>query len=222
MGKMNKWGNILSSISNALRGKTTKRKAEKFDPFDIFSNEFKSAFSKINWGRKDRETNKEKDGITTGVETYLARKKAHKKRTSVDYNDEDYTIKTPFSSPSEEQQINEPTNTEGFGELETASINYEDPIISTKETPTSKKMGVARPGPSTFLQTARYNPQTKRLNVQYTDGTIFPYYDVSPELADRILKKRSSHSPGQEMLNTIFYGHGTTKEDQIGDIEEGM
>ena len=39
---------------------------------------------------------------------------------------------------------------------------------------------------------------------------------------DKILKKKSYYSPGQTLLNTIFYGHGTTRGDEIADIEEGM
>lgn len=224
MAKMNKWGDILSSLSNAMKGKTTRRKKKNdFNPFDIFPDWFKSAFSK-KAENKDKETNEQKDGFSTGVESYLARKNAHRKRTPTEYNDEQYTIKTPFSSPNESQETVEPTNMGEYNELEGMwkGIAYSDPVISTKPTPTSEKLGVPRPGPSTFIQTARYNPETKRLNVQYTDGTIFPYQNVSLELADRILNKKAYHSPGQEMLNTIFYGHGTTRADQIDDIEEGM
>lgn len=222
MAKANKWGEILGSLSNALKGKTVKRpKRERENPFDIFPEWFKSIFAKDKVA-KDRETNREKDGYSTGVETYLARKKAHKKRTSVDFNDSDYTGKMPFSSPKEEQSTAVPTNTDENLDMSLEGVEYNNPVISTKPTPTSIKMGVPRPGPSTFIQTARYNPATKRLNVMYTDGTIFPYYDVSPHLADFIMTKKSNHSPGQSMLNTIFKGHGTTRADQINDIEDGM
>ena len=53
-------------------------------------------------------------------------------------------------------------------------------------------------------------------------ATLQLYQNVSPELANSILNKKKYHSPGQELLNTIFYGHGTTRADQIGDINEGM
>lgn len=216
---MNKWEDILSSQGNALRTNKRSRKAES-NPFDIFPDWFKSAYDPIG---KDKETNIQKDDYKTGVDNYLARKRAHKKRTPTTYNDQVYTGKgTKFSSPPAEQQIIEPTNMGEYNDEEAVSINYSDPVISTKPTPTSIKMGVPRPGPSTFIQTARYNPQTKRLNIAYTDGTIFPYENVSPELADRILKKKNYHSPGQTLLNTIFKGHGTTKADEIYDIEEGM
>lgn len=229
MAKLSKWGDILGSLSNAMKGKTTRRKKKtEFNPFDIFPDWFKSAFSK-KAENKDKETNEQKDGYSTGVENYLARKKSHKKFTPTEYND-NYAKAAPyqkdvnFSSPDESQEMAAPTNMGEYNELEGMwkGIAYSDPIISTKPTPTSEKLGVPRPGPSTFIQTARYNPETKRLNVQYTDGTIFPYQNVSLELADRILNKKAYHSPGQEMLNTIFYGHGTTRADQIDDIEEGM
>jgi hypothetical protein len=219
MAKLNRIGEVFNAVSNAFKGKTRKPKAEE-NPFDIFPSWFKSVFSRK--ADKDRETNQEKDGYSTGVETYLARKKAHKKRTSVDFNDDQYVIKTPFSSPSAEQENAAPTNMGEYSELEQGGIEYADPVISTKPTPTSERMGVPRPGPSTFIQTARYNPQTKQLNIQYTDGKIFPYQNVSMEMADRILNKRAYHSPGQTLLDTIFYGHGTTKADEISDIEEGM
>lgn len=219
MAKMNRWNDILGSISKGLKGSRRKKK-EDFNPFDIFPDWFKGVFTKN--ADKDKKTVEEKD-YTTGVETYLARKKAHKKRTSPGFDDSQYTIKqTKFSSPPDTQEIAAPTNMGGYTDDELNGIEYNDPVISTKPTPTSIKMGVSRPGPSTFIQTAKYNPQTKRLNVQYTDGTIFPYNNVSMELADRILKKKAYHSPGQEMLNTIFYGHGTTRADQISDINEGM
>ena len=217
MAKLNRWKGILSSMANALGGKTRRKKAEK-DPFDIFPDWFKSNIS----NNKDREINQEKDGVTTGVDNYLARKKSHKKFTPTTYNGASYNKKVPFSSPDAEQEIAAPTNMGEYNELENPSIEYADPIISTKVTPTSERLKVPRPGPSTFIQTARYNPQTKQLNVMYTDGKIFPYQNVSLELADRILNKKAYHSPGQEMLNTIFKGHGTTKADEIADIEEGM
>lgn len=215
---MNLWENITNTISKAIGG---RRRKAKDDPFDIFPDWAKSPEDNAAI-EKDRETNKEKDGYSTGVENYLARKKAHKKRTAVDFNDSNYVIKSAFSSPKEEQQITAPTNMGEYTELEEQGISYSDPVISTKPTPTSRKLGVPRPGASTFIQTARYNPMSKRLNILYTDGKVFPYYDVSPELADRILKKKSDHSPGQTLLNTIFYGHGTTKGDQISNIDEGM
>lgn len=217
---LKKWNDILSKTSQSLKGKRAKKTEQ--DPFDIFPEWFTTSITKN--VEKDRQSNKEKDDYTTGVDSYLARKKAHKKRTSVDFNDSDYTGRygTSFSSPPTEQQTVEPTNMGEFSELDGGSLAYNDPVISTKPTPTSIKKGVPRPGPSTFIQTARYNPQTKRLNIAYADGTIFPYENVSPELADRILKKKNYHSPGQTLLDTIFYGHGTTKADQIGDIEEGM
>lgn len=212
-------GEVFNAVSNAFEGKSRKPKAEE-NPFDIFPSWFKSVFSRK--ADKDRETNQEKDGYLTGVETYLSKKKAHKKRTAVDYNDDQYVIKTPFSSPSADQENVAPTNMGEYSGLEQGGIEYADPVISTKPTPTSEKMGVPRPGPSTFIQTARYNPQTKQLNIQYTDGKIFPYQNVSMEMADRILNKRAYHSPGQTLLDTIFYGHGTTKADEISNIEEGM
>lgn len=218
MAKLNKWNDIIGSISNALGGKKRKKK-DDFNPFDIFPDWFKSAFTKK--AEKDKQTVEEKDN-TTGVESYLARKKAHRKRTPVEYNDNQYTIKTPFSAPKDNQAINVPTNMGEYDDTFYDGVSYDDPVISTKPTPTSEKLGLPRPGPSSFIQTARYNPMSKRLNIQYTDGTIFPYYDVSPELADTILKKKNYHSPGQTLLSTIFYGHGTTRADQIGDINEGM
>lgn len=223
MGRVNKWKNIISSLSNALGG---KKRAKKNDgnAFDIFPDWFKSAFSKR--AENDRQTVEEKDN-TTGVDSYLARKKSHKKFTPTEYNDNygkaaPYQKDLKFSSPSEEQQINAPTNTGEYDDTFYDGVDYDDPVISTKPTPTSEKMGVPRPGPSTFIQTAKYNPMNKRLNILYTDGKIFPYHNVSPELADSILKKKNYHSPGQELLNTIFYGHGTTKADEISDINEGM
>ena len=226
MAKMNKWGDILSSLSNAMKGKITKRKKkDDFNPFDIFPDWFKSAFSK-KAEQKDRETNRQKDGEDPyALNNYLFKRKPYKEFTPTTYNDNNIAKQiTKFSSPNESQETAEPTNMGEYNELEGMwkGIAYSDPIISTKPTPTSERMGVPRPGPSTFIQTARYNPETKRLNVQYTDGTIFPYQNVSMELADRILNKKAYHSPGQEMLNTIFYGHGTTRADQIDDIEEGM
>ena len=221
MAKMNKWGDILSSQARALGNSARRAKKADNSAFDIFPEWFTSAVTQ-NALDKDKAISKEKDGYTTGVESYLARKKAHRKRTPTEYNDEQYTIKTPFSSPKPEQSMTAPTNQGGYEEVDDTSVSYSDPIISTKPTPTSEKLGVPRPGPSTFIQTARYNPQTKQLNIAYTDGTIFPYHDVSPELADEILKKKNYHSPGQTLLNTIFYGHGTTRADQIADIEEGM
>ena len=62
MAKLSKWGDILGSLSNAMKGKITKRrKKDDFNPFDIFPDWFKSAFSK-KAEQKDRETNQEKDG----------------------------------------------------------------------------------------------------------------------------------------------------------------
>lgn len=225
MAKMNKWGEILSSLSSSLKGKTRKR-TKNTDPFDIFPSWFKSIFSKKS-ERKDKETVEEKDRLNTyDLNNYLGRKKAVPGSAEQFKKDQQIArqLQSKFSSPDESQEIAEPTNMGEYGELEGMwkGISYSDPVISTKPTPTSEKLGVPRPGPSTFIQTARYNPETKRLNVQYTDGTIFPYQNVSLELADRILNKKAYHSPGQEMLNTIFYGHGTTRADQIDDIEEGM
>lgn len=202
-------------ILNKAFANMKKRNQPKVNPaFDIFPEEMQSQYE----NQEDREVSKEIDGHDTGFETYL-----HKRRSKSDgkYAPAKET-ETKFSSPDDEQQIAAPTNMGEYDDLESTGVSYDDPVISTKPTPTSIKMGVPRPGPSTFIQTARYNPQTKRLNVQYTDGTIFPYENVSPELADDILKKRASHSPGQEMLDTIYYGHGTTKADEIYDIEEGM
>lgn len=226
MAKLSKWGDILGSLSNAMKGKITKRrKKDDFNPFDIFPDWFKSAFSK-KAEQKDRETNQEKDGEDPyALNNYLFKRKPYKEFTPTTYNDDNIAKQiTKFSSPNESQETAAPTNMGEYNELEGMwkGIAFSDPIISTKPTPTSERMGVPRPGPSTFIQTARYNPETKRLNVQYTDGTIFPYQNVSMELADRILNKKAYHSPGQEMLNTIFYGHGTTRADQIDDIEEGM
>lgn len=216
-----KWDKAIQATSKALGNKAT-RQPEKTDPFDIFSTEFMSKYGGVNFMDKDRQTSREKDDYKTGVENYLARKKAHRKSTPTEYNDEQYTIKTPFSSPEEDQQIVAPTNMGEYNDEELGSFEYSDPIISTKPTPTSEKLGLPRPGPSSFIQTARYNPNSKRLNIQYTDGKIFPYYDVSPELADEILTKKAYHSPGQTLLGTIFYGNGTTSADEITDIEEGM
>lgn len=217
---LNKWNEVLNNMSKTLksRGRKRQKKVEK-DPFDIFPDWFKSIFS----NKKDKEISKEKDGYKTGVENYLAKKRSHKKITPVTYNNkEDPVVKSMFSSPPDTQEIVEPTNMGGYDDLTMQGVEYGNPVISTKETPTSKKLGVPRPGPSTFIQTAKYNPQTKRLNIQYTDGKIFPYNNVSFELADRIMNKKAYHSPGQELLNTIFYGHGTTRADEISDIDEGM
>ena len=225
MPKINKWENILSTVSNSLQGKTRRRsKKTESSPFDIFPDWFKSAYSKN--ADKDKETNQVKDNNKTGVENYLARKKSHKKFTPTEYNG-DYGVAAPyqkgvaFSSPDESQSISIPTS-DDYEDTFYDGVSYADPVISTKPTPTSEKLGLPRPGPSSFIQTARYNPNSQRLNIQYTDGTIFPYYDVSQELADKILKEKSYHSPGQTLLNTIFKGHGTTSADQIGDIEDGM
>ena len=218
MAKLGRWANILSAIGNIFKGrgagKKNKQQAEILEDFDIdpekpLSEDWATVQAKDNYG-------------TTGVDNYLAKKKAHKKITETTYNNPNFDINSEFSSPDADQQTNEPTNMGEFDDLESASVSYNDPVISTKPTPTSEKMGLPRPGPSSFIQTARYNPQTRQLNIAYTDGTIFPYHDVSPELADEILKKKNYHSPGQTLLNTIFYGHGTTKGDEISDIEEGM
>ena len=221
MGRANKWGEILANQAKALGSRAKRQKKADNAAFDIFPEWFTSAVSESALD-KDKATSKEKDGYTTGVDSYLADKKAHRKITPTTYNKEQYKVHSLFSSPDVDQSINEPTNMGEFPELEGGSVAYNDPVISTKPTPTSKRLGVARPGPSTFIQTARYNPLTKQLNIQYTDGKVFPYHDVSPELADKILKKKSYHSPGQTLLNTIFYGHGTTRGDEIADIEEGM
>lgn len=219
MAKMNKWGQIINSIASAFKGKTRKKKNDNSAAFDVFPSWFKSAIERS--GTKDKETVEQKDNVA-GVDSYIARKKSHKKFTPTTYNGVRYDAKTPFSSPDTEQQIVEPTNMGEFSEIEDVSVSYNDPVISTKPTETSKKLGLPRPGPSSFIQTARYNPATKRLNIAYTDGKIFPYENVSPELADSILKKKNYHSPGQTLLDTIFYGHGTTKGDEISDVEEGM
>ena len=205
-------------IMNKAFANMKKRKQPTIDPaFDIFPEEMQSQYENQN----DKEISKEKDDYQTGVDAYLAKKKS---KSDGKYTPAPYEPETQFSSPDDTQETTEATNTnmDDFQDLEVGTTEYSDPIISTKPTPTSIKMGVPRPGPSTFIQTAKYNPQTKRLNVQYTDGTIFPYENVSPELADDILKKRANHSPGQEMLDTIYYGHGTTKNDEISDIDEGM
>lgn len=218
MAKLGRWASILSTIGNLFKGrgagKKNKQWAEILEDFDIdpekpLSEDWATVQTKDNYG-------------TTGVDNYLAKKKAHKKITSTTYNNPNFDMNAEFSSPDVDQSISEPTNMGEFDDLESASVSYNDPVISTKPTPTSEKMGLPRPGPSSFIQTARYNPQTRQLNIAYTDGTIFPYHDVSPELADEILKKKNYHSPGQTLLNTIFYGHGTTKGDEISDIEEGM
>ena len=218
MAKLGRWASILSAIGNIFKGrgagKKNKQWAEILEDFDIdpekpLSEDWATVQTKDNYG-------------TTGVDNYLAKKKAHKKITSTTYNNPNFDINSEFSSPGVDQSMSEPTNMGEFDEIESASVSYNDPVISTKPTPTSEKMGLPRPGPSSFIQTARYNPQTRQLNIAYTDGTIFPYHDVSPELADEILKKKNYHSPGQTLLNTIFYGHGTTKGDEISDIEEGM
>ena len=221
MGRTSKWGEILSSQTRALGNNARREKKADQASFDIFPEWFTSSITQSALD-KDKETVKQKDEYKTGVENYMARKRAHRKITPTQYNDYSYTIKTPFSSPTTEQENIAPTNVGGYEEREDTSVSYDDPVISTKDTPTSIKLGVKRPGPSTFIQTARYNPSTQQLNIQYTDGSIFPYYDVSPELADMILKKKTYHSPGQTLLNTIFKGHGTTKADRIENIEEGM
>jgi hypothetical protein len=218
MAKLGRLASILSAIGNIFKGrgagKKNKQWAEILEDFDIdpekpLSEDWATVQTKDNYG-------------TTGVDNYLAKKKAHKKITSTTYNNPNFDMNAEFSSPDVDQSMSEPTNMGEFDEIESASVSYNDPVISTKPTPTSEKMGLPRPGPSSFIQTARYNPQTRQLNIAYTDGTIFPYHDVSPELADEILKKKNYHSPGQTLLNTIFYGHGTTKGDEISDIEEGM
>lgn len=221
MARMNKWGEILSSQARALGNNAKRTKKADQAAFDIFPEWFTSAVSQSALD-KDKATVEQKDDYKTGVENYMARKKAHRKITPTQYNDYSYTVNTPFSSPKAEQESVEPTNVGGYEELEDTSVSYDDPVISTKPTPTSEKLGLARPGPSSFIQTAKYNPMTKQLNIQYTDGTIFPYQNVSQELADTILKKKAYHSPGQTLLSTIFKGHGTTRADMIDDIEEGM
>lgn len=223
MAKLNRIGEVFNAVSNAFKGKTRKPKAEE-NPFDIFPSWFKSVFSRK--ADKDRETNQEKDGEDPyALNNYLFKRKPYKEFTPTTYNDDKVAKQiTKFSSPNGSQEMAAPTNMGEYGELEGMwkGVSYSDPVISTKPTPTSERMGVPRPGPSTFIQTARYNPETKQLNIQYTDGKIFPYQNVSMEMADRILNKRAYHSPGQTLLDTIFYGHGTTKADEISDIEEGM
>ena len=222
MAKLNKWKDILGTISSALSGKK-RRKKDNFDPFDLFPDWFKTPLEKK--AENDKNTNKQKDGEQDPYElnNYLFRKRARKNVTPTTYNDAKIEKQiTKFSAPNEEQSTNAPTNMGNYDDTFYDGVEYDDPVISTKPTPTSEKLGLPRPGPSSFIQTARYNPMNKRLNIKYTDGTIFPYYDVSPELADAILKKKNYHSPGQTLLDTIFYGHGTTKADQIGDINEGM
>lgn len=217
-----KWNDIIGTISNALGGKKRKKK-DDFDPFDIFPDWFKSPLQKK--AENDRQTNQEKDGEEDpySLNNYLFRKRGRKKVTPTTYNDKQIEKQiTKFSNPPESQSMSEPTNMGEYDDTFYDGVEYDDPVISTKPTPTSERLGLPRPGPSSFIQTARYNPMNKRLNIQYTDGTIFPYYDVSPELADSILKKKNYHSPGQTLLDTIFYGHGTTKADQIDNIEEGM
>lgn len=218
MGKLNRWAGILSALGNILKGrgvgKRNKERAEILDDFDIdpekpLSEDWATVQAKDNYG-------------TTGVDNYLAKRKAHKKITPTTYNNPNFDINSEFSSPDTDQSISEPTNMGEFDDLESAGVSYDDPVISTKPTQTSIERGLPRPGPSSFIQTARYNPATRQLNIAYTDGKVFPYHDVSPELADKILKMKSNHSPGQSLLNTIFYGHGTTKGDEISDIEEGM
>ena len=218
MGKMKKWDDILSSQSKALGNKGTRQKNTEKADFDIFPDWLKTSVT--NSATKDKRVSDEKDGLDEG--NYLSPKRSPKNITPTQYNDSTSQNKTTFSSPDADQSQVEPTNIGGYEEYEDTSISYDDPVISTKDTPTSIKKGVPRPGPSTFIQTAIYNPSTKQLNIQYTDGTIFPYYDVSPELADMILKKKSYHSPGQTLVNTIFKGHGTTRADMIDDIMEGM
>lgn len=216
-------GNTSPKKSLGVMNKAFENMAKKktVNPaFDIFPEDMQSQME----NQTDKEINQEVDNNKTGVETYLSRKNANRKKTPTTYNDEQYAKKTGFSSPDETQEIVEPTNTDmsDFDEVEGAVTDYADPIISTLPTPTSEKMGVPRPGPSTFIKTAKYNPQSKRLNVEYTDGTIFPYENVSQEMADKILTEKAAHSPGRTMLDTIFYGHGTTKADEIQNIEEGM
>ena len=222
MAKLNKWNDILNATSSALGGKKRSKK-DDFDPFDIFPDWFKTPLEKK--AENDRQTNKQKDGEQDPYElnNYLFRKRARKNVTPTTYNDKKIEKQiTKFSSPPAEQESNAPTNMGEYSDMEIENWDYDNPVISTKETPTSKKLGLPRPGPSSFIQTAKYNPTTKQLNIAYTDGTIFPYQNVSPELANSILNKKKYHSPGQELLNTIFYGHGTTRADQIGDINEGM
>lgn len=223
MAKLNKWEEILNTQANALKGKVNKRpKKNDFDPFDIFPDWFTTPLQ--NKAENDKNVNQEKDGEDPySLNNYLFRKRARKSVTPTTYNDKKVEKQiTKFSSPDAEQEIAAPTNMGEYGELDGSSWQFDEPVISTKPTETSRKLGLARPGPSSFIQTAKYNPTTKQLNIAYTDGTIFPYQNVSPELADKILKKKNYHSPGQTLLNTIFYGHGTTKADQIGSIDEGM
>ena len=212
----------LGILKKAFAGMADRPKKPVDPAFDIFPEEFESNIENT----QDQEISREQDGYKTGVETYLDNRKAKRQKTPTAYNNNYDKIEervTKFSSPSDEQETTTSTNIDmdGGDEIST-SVEYSDPIISTLPTPTSEKMGVPRPGPSTFIQTAKYNPQTKRLNVQYTDGTIFPYQNVSPEMADEILRKKAAHSPGRTMLDTIYYGHGTTKADEISDINEGM
>lgn len=163
--------------------------------------------------QKDRESvKKDKKSVGNGID-YLAE---HKKLESVD--------ETPkFSSPPTEQENEIATNSPNPQPTET--YNEKD-LWSTLETPTSKKMGWKRPGISTMVSGMRYNPNTQRLNVQYRDkqgnpSKVFPYENVSPEEVEKIVLGGDG-SIGHSVLSTIFTQKGTTKNDQIENIEEGM
>lgn len=118
------------------------------------------------------------------------------------------------------------TNLQNDGSIDTAPQDYAtNDLWSTKETPTSLKLGVARPGPSTFVQAAKYFPDRKQLNVQYTDGKIFPYKNVSQEDVDGMVY---ADSIGQVVTGTgdhisdgnrFFKGKGTTAADEIGSLD---
>ena len=221
MAKINKWGEIVSSQSNALKGEGQRSKNNENIPANEYPDWLTSAVTKSAIS-KDKESVEQKDNKNKNISTTLDTKQAQKSITPTEYNDEDYEEETEFSSPSQDQESIEPTNIGGYEDYEDTSVSYDDPVISTKPTPTSEKLGLARPGPSSFIQTAKYNPSTRQLNIAYTDGKVFPYHNVSPEMADKILKERPDHSPGQTVNKTIFKGHGTTKADEIDSIEEGM
>ena len=120
MAKLSKWGDILGSLSNAMKGKITKRKKkDDFNPFDIFPDWFKSAFSK-KAEQKDKETNQEKDGEDPyALNNYLFKRKPHKEFTPTTYNDDNIAKQiTKFSSPNESQETAAPTNMGEYNELE--------------------------------------------------------------------------------------------------------
>ena len=208
----------LGIMNKAFENMKKRNKPEVNPAFDIFPEDMQSQYE----NQTDKEVSREVDDYKTGVETYLNKKKSKKDITPTEYNENNFDTESEFSSPDIEQENPVITNEGGYEELEDTSVSYDDPVISTKPTPTSEKLGLARPGPSSFIQTAKYNPSTRQLNIAYTDGKVFPYHNVSPEMADKILKERPDHSPGQTVNKTIFKGHGTTKADEIDSIEEGM